>query len=157
MEPPPAVPEDKPTAAPRVRAAAGAPPPHHHSCSTSQLRILVLLLAKYFQKVLCPNATTSCSGRLRSQRLNSLTRRRISSTLSRFPNSLQGHTQASPSQRWQYQHTLDAQDEDYRRLQSRQTMPLQALFETACSAWGNRSHATSLPALHTTPHSSPRR
>jgi hypothetical protein len=38
--------------------------------------------------VLCPNATTSCSGRLRSQRLNSLTRRRISSTLSRRPNSL---------------------------------------------------------------------
>lgn len=71
---------------------------HHHICMTSQLRSRTRLLAKYFQKVLCPNATTTCSGLWRSQLANSLTRRRMQSMLSALLNSLEqsgaaGHRQ----------------------------------------------------------------
>lgn len=61
---------------------------HHHICTTSQLRMRLVLFAKYFQKVECPKATTTCSGLLRSQRENSLTRRRMLSRLSGLLNTL---------------------------------------------------------------------
>lgn len=95
-------------AAPTVAAAAAAAAAvtaagplqlhHHHICMTSQLRSRTRLLAKYFQKVLCPNATTTCSGLWRSQLANSLTRRRMQSMLSALLNSLEqsgaaGHRQ----------------------------------------------------------------
>jgi hypothetical protein len=67
--------------------------PYHHICMTSQLRSRTLLLAKYFQKVEWPKATTTCSGLWRSQLANSLTRRRMLSMLSALLKTLQQQQQ----------------------------------------------------------------